>query len=117
MFLGTNHYSEAVLGNSIGFNNLNLLLYYHPHPGTSKGNDDKASGYSFKDIKKGATKGFHLKNSGNDIAMANKIYNTFIKAGKISVENNYKGAPRFFIYRPHFNPPYYFEYDPWHTKK
>lgn len=114
VFLGTNHYSGAVNSYSLCLSNLTLLESYHSHPGTSSV-DDVASGYSRADIQRMAKQGFNPENYG-DISNTYRIYNELINAAKISPDNGYKGAPKFYIYRPHVKKPYYFQYDPWNTK-
>ena len=114
VFLGTNRYSSAVNSFSFGLSNLTLQESYHSHPGTSQ-IDDVASGYSQSDIQRLAKLGFAPQNYG-DISNTHKIYDELINAGKISPDNGYKGAPKFYIYRPHVKKPYYFQYDPWNTK-
>ncbi len=81
-----------------GYTSLNLLRDYHSHPGTNP-YDDKASN----------THGLLL----GDVQRAGNIITKHLKANG----NDYSKIPRFFIYRPHYKTPYYFEYDAWNSKK
>ncbi|WP_159090778.1 RHS repeat-associated core domain-containing protein [Aquimarina aquimarini] len=113
-FLGTNNYSDAARGDTPNFSDLNLVLDIHSHPGNSP-KDGYASGYSFEQIRKRAKNGYGSHNFG-DMGRAGNIYNKMINAGKISVKNRYKGAPKFQIYRPHLSTPKYFSYDAWRKR-
>jgi hypothetical protein len=113
-FLGTNNYSDAARGDTPGFNDLDLVLDIHSHPGDSP-KDGYASGYSFEQIRRRARTGYGSSNFG-DVGRSGNIYNKMIRAGKINSENGYKGAPKFRVYRPHISPPKYFNYNAWRKK-
>jgi RHS repeat-associated protein len=124
--LGTLHSVDGTLSKYGGnnYNDLDLLNAYHSHPGIYGDGTAKASGIGTKEAKEYLKKGFNPPyRTDNDLYSAGEIYKKFIEAGKINSKDGYKGAPKFYIFRTYIREqrakykPFYFEYDPWTTRK
>jgi len=88
-------YENAVVGGLLkvsGFDLNNLSFDYHSHPGGSSKTGDSAS-------------------EMGDISTASGQVSKLLKLGV-----SYDDLPRYYIYRPHVDKPYRFEYSPWENK-
>lgn len=86
----------------------------HSYPSKSPNEiDDRTSGKGSKEMEETRKNGDSRGSNYGDVSRAGGIYNTLISAGKIKQSDGYKGAPKFYVYRPLSNNPYYFQYTPW----
>ena len=93
--LGT-FYENAIIGGLLkvsGFSLNELSFDYHSHPGGPSKVGDFASGMV------------------GDMGFASSQVSKLLKSGV-----SYKNLPRYYIYRPHVDKPYRFEYSPWKNK-